>query len=209
MNQPNTCLLTLFGIVQGLLLTAVPAALSQTRPGWQEWQPVASSSNLPFDAGFSNLELGGYLDFEDACKQAAIAANATPTYWYRLSNLVWQIGTGRVEYGCKVEEKFVATHPSTAVQRRLAERGRPVCLQVQSDVGNGVRLRQEPTLSSPQVGSLVNGHKLLQETLPALILTDSTGRQWLAVQQGALDSWASLTAQAGEHVNFRLCDSLR
>lgn len=200
MNQNLVQRLAVLGLVPSLLLTLTPKALAQ--PGWQQWQEITPSETLPFAAGFSNLELGGYLNFEQACEQAASEANAPITYWYRLSDLVWAIGTGPVEQGCRINDTFVATSHSTAVQSSLDV---PICLIVQSDIGNGLRVREEPMLASPQVGILGNGTKILQTSLPAVFTTDATGRFWLAVQQNQLVGWASLADREGGHINFRLC----
>ena len=201
MNQIIVQPLKILAVVPGMVLAIAPITLAQ--PGWQDWQRVAPSETLPFTAGFSNIELGGYLDFESACEQAAETADAPLTYWYRLSNLVWEIGTGPVEQGCRVgRDEFVATSYSTAVQSDLDV---PVCLLVKSDIGNGVRIRAEPTLVSSQVGLLRNGTEIFQESLPAQIITDPSGRLWLSVQQGRLDGWASLADRVGGHVNFQMC----
>ncbi|MEO0826438.1 MAG: SH3 domain-containing protein [Cyanobacteria bacterium J06635_15] len=205
MNQNLVRLLTMLGIVPGMLLILAPKAPAQPQPGWQDWEQINPSNTLPFAAGFSNLELGGYLDFEQACEQAASEANTSITYWYRLSDLVWKIGTGPVEQGCRIGDTFVATSHSTAVLSGLAS---PVCLTVQSDIGNGLRVRAEPTLLSRQLGALSNGTETLQENLPALIVTDTTGRLWLSVQQDRLAGWASLANREGGYVNFRMCSPL-
>jgi hypothetical protein len=39
------------------------------------------------------LELGGYLDFENACKTSSKLAESEIRYWFRLSNRVNRIGT--------------------------------------------------------------------------------------------------------------------
>ncbi|NES83168.1 MAG: hypothetical protein F6K10_18150 [Moorea sp. SIO2B7] len=181
---------------------AMPTDSAQSKPGWQPWQLITKSESLPFDSGFSNMELGGYLEYEHACKQAASSAKITPTYWYRLSDEVWEIGTGEVKFGCQIEKAFVATHLSTAIRKGLDH---PVCLRVQSDVGSGVRVREKPTLESRSVGFLGNGTEIYQKSLPALITTDATGRRWLALGQGGNNGWASLAAKKGDHLNFKLC----
>lgn len=33
-------------------------------PGWSLWQPKAEIEKAAINSGFSNMELGGYLDFE-------------------------------------------------------------------------------------------------------------------------------------------------
>jgi hypothetical protein len=194
------------GLAGGLLLTIVPTALAE--PGWQEWQKITGSNEpLPYSAGFSNTELGGYLDYEDRCTQAAATAQETFTYWYRLSNLVFAIGTGKVENRCQEGNEVVTTYSSTAIQTGIDE---PYCLQLNTDVGSGLRIRAGSSIESQQIGFLPNGTKVFPFSLPALVMTDETGRQWISMQQRPgerqLEGWASVSAGAGEYVNFRLCD---
>ncbi len=194
------------GLTSGLLLSATPAALAE--PGWQAWQKITGSNEpLPYSAGFSNTELGGYLEYQDTCAQAATAAQAPFTYWYRLSDLVWQIGTGEVENKCQMGDEVVATYRSTAVLMGIDE---PYCLQVNTDVSGGLRVRQERSVVSQQIGFLPNGTEIFPLSLPAFIMTDETGRQWLSLEQRPgerqLEGWASVSAGAGEYVNFRLCE---
>ncbi|MEM9808218.1 MAG: hypothetical protein AAF959_23370, partial [Cyanobacteria bacterium P01_D01_bin.56] len=158
-----------FAIV--LLLAVTPRALA--KPGWGEWQKITGSNEaLPYTAGFSNLELGGYLEYEAQCNQAATVAQEPFTYWYRLSNLVLDIGTGRVENRCQEGDDVVATYSSTAV---LLEIDEPYCLIVNTDVGNGLRVRQDATITAQQIGFLPNGTEVFPGSLPALIVTDKTG----------------------------------
>ncbi|WP_019508724.1 SH3 domain-containing protein [Pleurocapsa sp. PCC 7319] len=199
----NLGIIRFLGLTSSLFLAMVLSVLAQSKSGWQDWQPVPSSrESLPFHAGFSNTELGSHLDYKDLCEQRANALDVSPTYWYRLSDLFWEIGTGEVEFGCQVEGQFVVTQTSRAIQVGLDDR---VCLQVQSDFGNGLRVRQEPKISSRQVGTLRNGEEVFYMPPPALIITESRGRQWINVQQGELDAWVSLSTGEGEYVNFQLC----
>ena len=201
----NSGVIRLFGLTSSLFLAMGPEVWAQSEPGWQDWQPIPSSGErLPFQAGFSNTELGGHLDYQDDCEQRAREAGQPLTYWYRLNDLVQQIGTGVAVFGCQVEGQFVETHASRAVQAGLKT---PVCLRVQSDIGNGLRVRQEPKISSRQLGTLRNGEEAFYRFVPALIIPDSSGRQWIKVQRGGLEGWASLRSGEGEHVNFRLCPS--
>lgn len=195
------------GIAGSLLLTLVPNAMAQSQSGWQEWQKITSSNEpLPYSAGFSNTELGAYLEYQDTCAQAAVATQEPFTYWYRLDDLVWQIGTGEVENMCQMGDEVVATYRSTAVLMGIDE---PYCLQVNTDVGSGLRVREERSVASQQVGFLPNGTEIFPLSLPALIMTDETGRQWLSMEQRSgerpLEGWASVSAGTGEYVNFQLC----
>lgn len=186
------------------MLSLLPIITANHNSYWQEWQPVTSSETLPFSAGFSNSELGGYMDFKAFCAKNASELKTTPTYWYRLNNFIYKIGTGQVEWGCQVEGKFVITYLSTAVLNDLAY---PVCLKVQSDIGNGLRVRQEPTLLSQYIGYLSNGEKI-QAGLPASITSDTTGRFWIFIQHNSLRGWTSLTENKNAHINFQRCPKL-
>ena len=203
-------LLTLWrqlGFTSGLLFIILPAALAE--PGWQEWQQITESDQpLPYSAGFSNTELGGYLDYQNICEQAASAAQEPFTYWYRLSDLVVAIGTGSVENKCQSGDEVVTTYSSTAIHNGIDA---PYCLEVNTDVGNGLRIRADGRIASQQIGFLPNGTQLFPNSLPAIIMTDETGRQWLSFQQRSgnrqLESWVSVSAGPGEYINFRLCGS--
>ena len=195
------------GLTSGLLFTIVPAALAE--PGWQEWQPITGSNQvLPYSAGFSNTELGGYLDYQAICEQAATVAQESFTYWYRLSDLVFAIGTGSVENKCQSGDEVVTTYSSTAIRNGIDE---PYCLGINTDVGSGLRIRAERSVASQQIGFLPNGTEIFPSEFPALIIKDETDRQWLSMQQRLgerqLEGWASVSAGPGEYVNFRLCDS--
>ncbi|MGD1857414.1 MAG: hypothetical protein ACFB2W_24525 [Leptolyngbyaceae cyanobacterium] len=188
------------GCAIGLSLILAPAAVA--KPGWGDWQQITGSDEaIPYDAGFSNLELGGYLEYEQTCADAAMSAQAPLTYWYRLSDLVWEIGTGEVENKCQIGNETVATYSSTAV---LADIDEPYCLRVNTDVGSGLRVRRDPTVMSPQIAFLPNGNEISPESFPVLIDTDATGRQWLWLSQ---NGWASISSGAGEYINFQLCSS--
>ena len=52
------------------------------------WQPWRQRGDYPvrFDSGFSNLELGGYMEFEAYCN-----AQGATEFWYRLSDFVLQL----------------------------------------------------------------------------------------------------------------------
>ena len=205
MTQQILALWIQVGIAGGLLFTLAPAALAE--PGWQEWQKITGSDEpLPYSAGFSNMELGGYLDYQDRCAQAAAAAQEPITYWYRLSDLVFSIGTGRVENRCQEGDNVITTYSSTAIRTGIDQ---PYCLQVNTDVGSGLRVREERSVTSQQIGLLANGTKVFPVSLPALVMTNETGRQWLSMQQRPgerqLEGWVSVSAGVGEYVNFRLC----
>ena len=84
-------------------------AFLSPKPGWSVWWPRERVEEIPIMAGFSNMELGGMLDFQAACAEAmGVPADQVSAqmdsipYWFRISDAVGQIGTGKVEYGCWV-----------------------------------------------------------------------------------------------------------
>lgn len=188
------------GCAVGLCCVMAPMALAA--PGWGEWRGIPSDNAvLPYEAGFSNLELGGYLEYEAQCKQAA-SDSAGVTYWYRLSDLVFKIGTGQVENQCQVEGQVVATYVSTAILKDMEE---PYCLKINTDVGNGLLVRRGATVTAQQIGFLPNGTEIFPGGAPALVGMDETGRQWLSVTQGTQDGWVSISAGEDDYVNVQLC----
>lgn len=193
----------MFVLGAGLVVAITPLSVAETKPGWGEWQPIAIYEEQTFSAGFSNMELGGYLNFEDYCKNQAKAANTEPEYSYRFSDLLNYIGTGAVEYRCSMNNQPLVTHTMTAVKTDISY---PTCLQVQSDIGNGLNLRQDNDLAAPLVGVLINGSKVYEDSAPSFISTALTGRQWLLLQQDNNEEvWVSLSEKEGAYVNFRLC----
>jgi hypothetical protein len=198
MNITNLLILSV-----SMVLAIAPLSLAETKSGWGEWQPVAIDEEQDFSAGFSNVELGGYLDFEYYCENQATAANVSVKYAYRLSDLVGYIGTGEVECRCSINNEPFASHTMTAVKTDISY---PTCLQVQSDIGNGLNLRQDNNLDAPIIGVLGNGSRVYENSAPSLITTDANDRQWLLLRQdNSEESWVSVSEKEGAYVNFRLC----
>ncbi|NJP10314.1 MAG: hypothetical protein HC866_13260 [Leptolyngbyaceae cyanobacterium RU_5_1] len=72
------------------LFSPLPAHTTEPNPnaptlkpeaGWGLWRPKSEIPTAGFTAGFSNLELGGFLDFEQACSQALGTSKTTPSAW--------------------------------------------------------------------------------------------------------------------------------
>ncbi|ANV91221.1 hypothetical protein AWQ24_11590 [Picosynechococcus sp. PCC 8807] len=194
----------LFCLAIGCWLGATPGAIANPEPGWEPWRPnETEDDNWSFSAGFSNLELGGYMDYEYTCTQAATAVEEEPVFEYRLNSLVKAIGTGQVQYRCLVNDQVVAQHTSTATLNDQPSRG---CLIVQSDLGTGLNVRQEPTVAAPVVGFLSNGSQIMVTGSPAYLSEDATGRTWLYIPFQQDYAWTSVMAEAGGHINYRFCD---
>lgn len=173
-----------------------------TKNGWSDWQKIESPENLHFSAGFSNAELGGYLDYSYLCEQAGESNSGTPIFWYRLDNVVTAIGTGKVEYKCTIDDEIIARHVSTAV---LDNAPFPTCLVVRSDIGSGVNIRKEPSLTAPLVGFLSNGSQITIEKNPIYLSNEDTGRIWLNLEFQGSSAWSSLAAAEGGHINYQMC----
>jgi hypothetical protein len=188
-----------------LISTIAPMAMAnEAEPGWTEWQPSIEGEEKPYSAGFSNMELGGYMDFEYGCKTKAEEEKTKPDFFYRLSDLVAVMGTGLVEQKCTIHDQSFMTYFSQAVK---ADLDYPVCLEVNTDVGNGVVIRKENNVDAEILGSLANGTQFNYPHSPAIISTDNTGRRWLYLDQDGNTGWASIAANPGDHINFQLCPS--
>jgi hypothetical protein len=177
-------------------------AIADNSQGWGPWQKVESTENRTFTSGFSNMELGGYLDYSYFCEQAAETRQVTPIFWYRLDDLVETMSTGKVEYRCTINDEVINSFQSTAT---LVETSFPTCLIVQSDIGGGVNIRKKPESTARLLGFLSNGDQIMVEGSPMNLSTDTTGRTWLNFKFNGQDAWSSVTAKDGGHVNYRMC----
>lgn len=156
-----------------------PNGLSQRpEPGWSVWQPKAKMPMANFTAGFSNIEFGGFLDFEQSCADVLGTSKDKTPYWFRLSNSINRIGTGEAEFGCWKHGTFVSTTTSTAITTKLEDVN---CLQVRVPTGDDLRIRAEPGLKARIIGAVRNGATVKPSSFPALILK-ANQRQWVAIQ---------------------------
>lgn len=162
------------------VLLATSLAHSHPNPdrpaAWSTWLPNTAMLQADFDAGFSNTELGGYMDFSAACSLQSKQLKTQPSYQFRLSRLVEQIGTGKVEYGCWANDRLLMTFTSTAVRPSL---GAVSCLQVKAPQGQLV-IRSEPRLHAARVGVVKNGETVQPTAFPAE-LVETEGQNWLAI----------------------------
>jgi hypothetical protein len=146
-------------------------------PGWGLWRSRAEIPTAGFSGGFSNMELGGFLDFEHFCAQAlGIPTESTP-YWFRLSHSIQHIGTGTVEFGCWQNGKFINTLTNTAVSTQVDT---VTCLRLRVPNGQVLRIRAEPGLQGKIVGIVPNGATVKPSSFPAFI-TLADGRNWIAI----------------------------
>ncbi|MDY6897346.1 MAG: hypothetical protein SWZ49_04615 [Cyanobacteriota bacterium] len=171
---------------------------NKAEPGWSLWMEKDEAKNADFDSGFSNLELGGYLEFEQACKTSSGLPESQTQYWFRLSDRVNRIGTGTVEYACWDGKRFLHTYTSTAIKSSLEYVD---CLQVKSPAG-GVLIWSESTLNSKLLRVIANGQTVKPGYFPATITNDGN-RNWVNISS-PVEGWISDGNFAGEG-NLRLC----
>jgi hypothetical protein len=174
------------------------APRNQPEPGWSLWREQAQAAKADFDSGFSNSELGGYLDFENACKTDA-GSNAEIKYWFRLSNSVQRIGTGLVESGCWAGGRFLHTYSITAIKASLHNVN---CLRVYSQNKKGLVIREEPRANSRQLGVVANRRIVRPDGFPASII-EVDGENWIAIASPK-QGWISDGSFASPG-NLRLC----
>lgn len=204
-RQIQTLLAVLVGLLTGAVvaaavdLTATTPNSASLKPGWGAWRPRAEVETAQFSAGFSNSELGGYLDFQAVCAETTKLPEAQLPIWFRLSNLVAQIGTGEVEFGCWVNGKLSHTIVNRAVRTDVPDVN---CLRVNADRGQGLTIRREANARSRLVGVVANGKTVNPGTMPADIVAEN-GRNWLRIQ-APVAGWVSV-GLVGEHPNLSLC----
>ncbi|WP_414624558.1 hypothetical protein [Calothrix sp. CCY 0018] len=171
---------------------------NKPEPGWSLWRTRDKAQEADFDSGFSNLELGAYLEFENACKMSFALPESEIKYWFRLSDRVSRIGTGKVEFGCWDGKRFLHTYISTAIKSSLEYVD---CLQVKSAAG-GVLIWSEPTGKSKLLRVIGNGETVKPGYFPATINNDGN-RNWVAISS-PVEGWVSDGSMKGEG-NLRLC----
>jgi hypothetical protein len=170
---------------------------NQPQAGWGLWFPRSQIAGANFASGFSNSELGGFLDFEGICAEAG--AGEPTDYWFRLTNSVYRMGTGRVEFGCWQDGRFAYTYSSTAILGDQTVN----CLYVRSTDGNGLNVRAEPSTRSRILRTVRNGSRITPSAFPAII-QESEGRNWVEIQS-PVRGWVSDDRPTSQG-NLTLCD---
>jgi hypothetical protein len=171
----------------------------RAEPGWSLWFDNSRRAEADFDAGFSNLELGGYMEFEAACQRDTGLKPTEVEYWFRLNNSLLEIGTGQVEFGCWRNHRFVHRFTSTAVRRGLDN---VTCLLVDSPIGNGLVVRSQPGFNSQRLGVVANYTEVEPVSFPALIISENN-RNWLKIA-APIEGWISNGSPISKG-NLRLC----
>lgn len=170
-------------------------------PGWTTWRPRSESTAAQFSAGFSNSELGGFMDFEAICQQSTGLPNEEIDYWFRLSRLVGVIGTGQVEYGCWRSGELLHTFSSTAVRNDLDWVN---CLKVNANAGNRLVIRADASSKSARIGTVRMGGRVTPSSFPA-ILRNADGRDWIAISSPG-EGWVSVGESPEGPINLTLCN---
>lgn len=165
---------------------------------WGPWLSDEEKAKLPYDAGFSNLELGGYLDFQYACETAA--AGRPLVYWSRFNRLWATLGTGTMEIVCGPSpDQPWSSYSATAIRSDLPN---PLCVRVQVPGYAVLRIREESSVNSPVVGAIASGTSLTIPYSPASI-DEAEGRYWLAIERPR-SGWISL-GTVTQPDNLALC----
>lgn len=172
-----------------------------TDPKWGPWQPSSERRQVNIDSGFSNMQLGGYMEFQAACQRDTGLPESEIEYWFRLSHLLGQIGTGEVQTGCWYQGRFLHTNTGPAIRTDI-----PIveCLRVAlSPEWNGLNIRSDAGVDASLVGFVPNGQTVKLDSYPASII-ERDGRYWIAIAQ-PVAGWVS-NDQPGGNGNLRLCD---
>ncbi|WP_179228293.1 SH3 domain-containing protein [Leptolyngbya ohadii] len=170
------------------------------QPGWGLWFPRSQIEGANIRSGASNIELGGFLAFENACTQAG--AGAESDYWFRVTPSTYSMGTGKVEFGCWQNGKFAQTYSRTAALND----GSVYCLVVGTQVGNGLNIRAEPSTRSRIVGTVRNGSRIEPSSFPAII-RENEGRNWVQIES-PVRGWVSdgSSSNPNNRGNLTVCD---
>ncbi|MFM7577842.1 MAG: SH3 domain-containing protein, partial [Microcystaceae cyanobacterium] len=112
---------------------------NQPKAGWTQWQRWDKFRDANIEFGFSNTDLGGWLDLQNMCFGEVDTPNTEKkiqeTYWWRLSHDINQIGSGDIEYGCWINGAFKNQNIATAAKTSL---GITPCLRVNRSVKHGL-----------------------------------------------------------------------
>jgi len=204
----RTFIKSIFSLIAGTSLLISPlsaqteaknpnGAKSQPEPGWSLWRPPSERKKANFTAGFSNIELGGYLDFEDACKTAAGIPEDQIQYWFRTDSSLNRTGVGTVETGCWVNGRFLHTTSTTAIKNSLKT---DQCLRVKSP--QSLVIRSQPSKKSKRRGTVARRAKVRVDGYPTWA-TEREGENWIKIKSPK-NGWISDGKINGKG-NLELC----
>jgi hypothetical protein len=147
------------------------------------------------------MELGGYMEFEAACKRDTGLPEPEIEYWFRLSRLIEQIGTGEFETGCWSQGRFLHIYRGPAIRTDI-----PIveCLRVTlSPEWNGLNIRADAGVNHARIGFVPNGQTVKLDSYPASII-ERDGRYWVAIAK-PIAGWVS-NDQPGGSGNLHICN---
>ncbi|MFB2897099.1 SH3 domain-containing protein [Aerosakkonemataceae cyanobacterium BLCC-F50] len=197
-----------------LLLIALPVnakpgdpngAKNQPETGWSLWQRWDKIKTADFEIGLSHIDLGGMMEFENACFGEVGAPDAekrkSQTYWFRVSNDVDRYGIGTVEVGCWQDDKFKLTQSVTALKNGLTFSD-VYCRKVRVQKDDGLVIRAEADANSRVVGRVKNGQTVeISKVPPETKIQD--GRSWIKVNS-PIEGWVS-NGMLGSKGNLQFC----
>jgi hypothetical protein len=196
----STVLMTTSVQIPGLsqALGVDPNQVDPPGRGWGEWQPIGSARQADFNSGFSATEANGVRELQALC--AGVSGQPIDAFpnWFRLSNLLNQIGTGQVEYGCWIDGRFAYTIINTAVRSDV---GNIEQLIVDVGTGNNLVVYAEPTIDASAIGLVENGEIVTPSSFPALVVQNEN-RNWVYLTT-PFEGWI-LQGAIGGQSNLRL-----
>ncbi len=181
-----------------------PRPLHEQTPGWGPWQPPEQIQAAQIDSGFSNLELGGYLDFQYVCSLAQQVPMEDAVIWFRVNDLVTQLGTGEVEFGCVVGNEIVSAMHSTAINRRYRSVD---CWQINTPDQSSLPVYEDYLERQKTRAVLTHGTKVDPGSYPALLnfpgLAEQPETIWALIAK-PVEGWIEF-GRLGSSGNFRRC----
>lgn len=159
----------------------VPQPVVQSETDWSIWHPNTDPELKSFTAGFSNMELGGFMDFRASCgQQLGLSTQSLDQipYWFRLSKAFYQLGLGSVEYGCWVNGQMLNTFTITAVSLQTV-----ACWEVIAAAGLPI-WNQPPLFPGPRqmVRTLQPGTQFSAPDV-AEVLVEANGQNWFGIME--------------------------
>lgn len=173
--------------------------------GWSLWQRWDKINNVDFEIGLSHIDLGGMMEFENACFGEVGTDNTdkkkAETYWFRVNDNIDRYGTGQVEIGCWENGQFKQTTSVTAIKNYLTWED-VYCRRVQTREGNGLVIRSQPNINSRSIRRLRNGQTVELSNVPPNITIEGN-RNWVEVKT-PVEGWIS-NGIVGSEENLKFC----
>ena len=90
--------------------------------GWSLWRRWGEINNSGLDFGFSNMELGSIMEFENSCfgevDTPYTQKKKSESYWYRVSDRLNQTNEGDIQIGCWEHGRFKQTITLSAIREK-------------------------------------------------------------------------------------------